>query len=253
MKVIQLSDSHLALPGRQLHGSLPLERLRYLLAHATDHHGDACCIIISGDLTHRGETEAYLELRTLLAGQCLPVHLMLGNHDRRTAFRQVFPEYGDGAEPFMQRVIIQDRYHLLLLDTLDEGSASGHLCERRLSWLSAQLQAAGDNPVYLFMHHPPFDVGMAPLDNCRLDNPDALHALLAGHANVRHLFCGHVHRYISGTWRGLPFSTVKGCNHQTALGLGALPHEHSGEAPGYGVILISDESTVVHYQDVPDL
>ncbi|CAM4171302.1 phosphodiesterase [Kerstersia similis] len=250
MKVLQISDSHLTSPGQWLHGSDPLERLRQLLEHAGEHHGDANGIILTGDLTHRGEAAAYQALGLLLQEQRLPVHLMLGNHDRRDMFRQCLPHHTHGTLSFLQYVLVHGQHRLLLLDTLDEGKSSGHLCPARLSWLQAQLEAAGSDPVYLFMHHPPFEVGMAPLDNCRLDNADALHAVLAAHGNVRHLFCGHVHRHISGCWRGLPFSTVKGSNHQTALRLGQATHAHSGEAPGYSVILADESSVVVHYQDV---
>ncbi|MGO3743366.1 phosphodiesterase [Kerstersia sp.] len=251
MKVIQISDSHLTLPGQPLHGSDPLERLRLLLEHATAEHPDACGIILTGDLTHRGEAAAYQALGQLLQTQTLPLHLMLGNHDRREEFRRHLAPYSRGSSPFQQYLVQHGPHRLLLLDTLDEGKSSGHLCHSRLAWLDAQLRDAADDAVYIFMHHPPFDVGMPPLDNCRLDNADAFHAVLNRHANVRHLFCGHVHRHISGSWRGLPFSTVKGSNHQTALRLGQAAHMRSSEAPGYGVILASESGVIVHYQDLP--
>ena len=64
-----------------------------------------------------------------------------------------------------------------------------------------------DRPIYLFLHHPPFKVGIGSLDDCMLLDPEPLGRLLLAHGNVRHIFYGHVHRPIFGSfgneWRGL--------------------------------------------------
>jgi Icc protein len=38
-------------------------------------------------------------------------------------------------------------------------------------------------------------------------------------ARIRHVFFGHVHRPISGSWLGIPFSTLRGTNHQVCFDL----------------------------------
>lgn len=216
------------------------------------HHGDASFAVISGDLTHHGEAQAYAMLRQLLdeSTSSMPVHLMLGNHDSRSIFQQTMPGRAVTADGFVQQALRTPAGHFILLDTLDEGHPSGHLCEARLAWLDQQLTQARQTPAYLFMHHPPFSVGMDALDHCGLDNPEAFHAVLVRHGNVRHIFCGHVHRHISGSWRGIPYSTVKGTNHQTSLQLGSAPHANSAEPAGYSVILVESDTLTVHYQDI---
>jgi len=70
---------------------------------------------------------------------------------------------------------------------------------------------------------------------------------------VRHLFFGHVHRPISGSWHGVPFSTLRGTNHQVWLDFAAkgdIPGSH--EPPAYGVVLINHETVVVHSHDFMD-
>ena len=141
----------------------------------------------------------------------------------------------------------------VFLDTLDEGSHAGRLCEARLDWLRARLEEAAGRPVYLFMHHPPFAVGIPSLDCIALAEPERLAAILAPHRNVRHLFYGHVHRPVCGSWRGIPASTLYGLNHQVAFDLataGEVPHTH--EPPSYGVVLIAPDQVVVHFHDFLD-
>ena len=52
----------------------------------------------------------------------------------------------------------------LMLDTVEQGKAWGSYCDKRLEWLRRALEASRDDPVYLFMHHPPFHVRMNCVD-----------------------------------------------------------------------------------------
>lgn len=79
------------------------------------------------------------------------------------------------------------------------------------------------------MHHPPFDIGIPSLDRIKLDGTEAFAAVLCESADIRHLFLGHVHRPVSGSWRGIPFSALPGTNHQIAADFAAgtpIPYEH---------------------------
>lgn len=68
---------------------------------------------------------------------------------------------------------------------------------------------------------------------------------------MRHLFIGHLHRTVAGSWHGIPFSGVRGTSHQVALDFvtaGVVPV--SFEAPGYAVVMLSPEAVVVHFEEV---
>ena len=67
MKIIQVSDTHIVPPGRGLWGFDPRARLEACIADVNARHGDADLCILTGDLTDRGEPEAYGELREILA------------------------------------------------------------------------------------------------------------------------------------------------------------------------------------------
>ncbi|KAF7599372.1 MAG: phosphodiesterase [Candidatus Dactylopiibacterium carminicum] len=249
MKLLQLSDLHLPRPGEQLYGQDPHIHLREALADIAAHHADAELLVLSGDLADAGHPAAYRALRGALAGLPMPCQLMLGNHDLRDTFAAVFPEALD-ADGFAQAHRATPEGHLIFLDTLEHECTEGHLCPRRLAWLQSQLESARGEPVFLFAHHPPFRIGMPMLDACGLAEADALHALCQAHGNVRHLFAGHVHRPVAGSWRGIPFSAVKGTHHQAKQQF-ADEFVTAMEPPGYAVILIGADNVAVHFHDFP--
>jgi 3',5'-cyclic AMP phosphodiesterase CpdA len=248
MKIIQLSDPHLMSPGGLLFGSDPLARLEACLADIGKNHADADLVVISGDLTNDGEHAAYAALRERLAQFGLPCRLMLGNHDDRALFLEMFPN-ALAERGFVQNVFDGSEGRLILLDTLDSGHVEGRLCPARLEWLDEKLGEAR-GPAFLFMHHPPFRIHMPVLDEVRLADADSLHEILRRHGNVGHIFAGHVHRPIAGSWRGIPVSTLRSTNHQTALDFSqnwSLGHE----PPAYAVIFIDADGVIVHFHDFP--
>ncbi|MEO5755325.1 MAG: phosphodiesterase [Mesorhizobium sp.] len=247
MKIIQISDPHLTAPGGLLYGSDPLSRLEASLADIGKNHADAELVVISGDLTNDGERTAYAALKEKLAEFAPPCRLLLGNHDDRALFLEMFPDAA-AERGFVQSIVDSSEGRLILLDTLDSGHVEGKLCEARLTWLDEKLREARDRPAFIFMHHPPFRIHMPELDDVRLADADAFHEVLQRHGNVRHIFAGHVHRPIAGSWRGIPVSTLRSTNHQTALdfsGSWSLGHE----PPAYAVIFIDGDGVVVHFHD----
>ncbi|TGQ67449.1 phosphodiesterase [Mesorhizobium sp. M00.F.Ca.ET.186.01.1.1] len=249
MKIIQLSDPHLMAPGGFLYGSDPLARLQACLADIGANHADADLVVISGDLTNDGERAAYAALGESLARFGLPYRLMLGNHDDRALFLEMFPQ-ASAERGFVQSVFDGDAGRLILLDTLESGEVEGRLCADRLAWLDEKLGEARGRPAFLFMHHPPFRIHMPVLDAVRLAGADAFHDVLARHGNVRHIFAGHVHRLIAGSWRGMPVSTLRSTNHQSALDF-SDNWRLGDEPPAYAVILIDVDGVIVHFHDFP--
>ena len=251
MKIIQISDTHIVPPGQGLWGFDPRANLEACVADINGRHGDAELCIVTGDLTNRGEPEAYAELREILAELRVPLHLMIGNHDDRANFIEAFPEVPRDPGGFVQRAIDCAAGRLLLLDSHDEPTkASGAYCATRAAWLKAELEAAGDRPVYLFLHHPPFEIGLPFMDRIRLLDPSALIPLLSERPNVKHLFLGHVHRPVSGSWRGIPFSAPRSTVHQVSFDPplpGAKPF--CAEEPTYAVILLEADQVVVHLHE----
>ncbi len=252
MKLIQLTDPHLVSPGRRLFGLDPAARLRACLEHLAAVHGDADLCVITGDLADAGDPAAYQDLRAILAGFPVPVRLLLGNHDRRGAFRVAFPDHPVDPNGFVQSVEDLGDTRLVFLDTLDEGRGSGRLCDRRLAWLADRLDEAADRPVLVFLHHPPRPVGLPGFDTILLADPDPVMALLRGHGQVRHLFIGHVHVTLTGTMDGIPFAADRGtCHHiQPEMDNPGTVIFVDG-APAFSIVLVDADTILVHGTELP--
>lgn len=255
---IHITDLHILPAGETNYGLDPAERLRMAVESIALRHGPGSStpaefVIVTGDLTHHGQPEAYAQLRTILEGLPMPFHLMLGNHDEREHFRAAFPEQGFDADGFVQQVIETDVGLFILLDTKTAGTHAGALCEKRLAWLAARL-AESEGPFFLFLHHPPMPVGISRMDRIQLANPADLAAVLAPHQpRIRHMFHGHLHRPLAGSWRGIPFSSIRGTAHQVALDLSereTAPGSH--EPAAYALVRVTEDAVIVHSHDYLD-
>lgn len=258
MKLIHLTDTHLTTPGRSLYGIDPLARLQAAVEHIARQHADAELCVVTGDLTHWGEAAAYASLRDCLELLPMPVLPLIGNHDHRGRFRAAFPEVPVDENGFVQWTHDTSVGRFILLDTVlgdadQRCPSAGYFDAGRVEWLRAQLDRAQTDaaPVFLFMHHPPFGVGIPAFDEINLVAEDAREFgdLLRGYDHIRHLFFGHIHRPISGSWHGIPFSTLPATAHQSGLDFLTETDQFTHEAPGYGVVLITPEQVTVHISD----
>lgn len=253
MRVVQISDLHMTPGGHMLHGLDPVSRLRACVADINQRAGDAELCIATGDLADAGEIGAYELVRECLDELTMPYCALIGNHDHRERFLQVFADTPTDAHGFVQYSLTVGDTVLLCLDTLESGASAGSYCEQRCEWLAEELSKWRDRNVYLFMHHPPFSIGLPGLDVIRLLDSERLETVLHDAPHIRHLFFGHVHRPVSGSWRGIPFSALPGTLHQVALDFDQPPFiVYSHERPGYALIDITDQQTVVHLQDFID-
>ena len=256
LKLIVLTDLHIPTEGETIIGIDPGVRFAEALAHVAQNHRDADHLIIMGDLAHYGDEVGYGRLSSMLAAIDLPFTLLLGNHDRRETFLSVFPSAIVDQYGFVQSIADKCMWRLIFLDTLNgppydhNEIHAGHLCRKRLEWLDAALAQAGQRQVLLFMHHPPHAVGFDGMDSIRLRDEPAFFDVLARHRNVRHIFAGHIHRTISGSVRGIPFSVFKSPVHQQPLTFDSLDTSLSVAEPGaYGIVIATDRSVLVHTED----
>jgi len=247
MKLVVVSDPHLVAPGGKLFGSDPLRRLEACIADINANNADADLVIFCGDLANDCEPPAYAALAGCLGDLAPPYRLTVGNHDDRAALIEAIPEVAR-SDGFIQSALDIGGTRLIVLDTLWPGNVAGTLCDRRLGWLDAQLAGAGR--ALLFLHHPPMAIGIPSVDDSRLAAPERLLAVINRHGNVRHVFAGHVHRLSHGNWNGVPVTTLRGTNHQTALAFSG-PHKVSHEAPAYAVVLAQGDELIVHTREFP--
>lgn len=236
LKVIQITDTHLSEPGQTLWGMDPYKRLEAAFEDIRTFHSDARACIISGDLTDSASPEALLWIKDYLADFPISTYLMIGNHDVRSVFFDVFQTYPKDANGFLQYSFNLAEAQFLCLDTKkDQPGSAGQYCAKRMTWLKNELKKTAKD-VYIFMHHPPFDVGVTYMDRIKLDEAEDFGDLVSRSKNVKHIFFGHVHRPVFLTWQGISCSGCPGINHQVPLVGGSVATNYSAEPPMYAVI-----------------
>ena len=251
MKFIQISDLHLTNNNALLFGSSPQAQLNAAIDTILRDHRDAAFCVLSGDLADAGTESAYTALAAMTARLPMPAYLLVGNHDDRGALMRAYPAVRVDESGFIQSAFDTPHGRFLLLDTLAAGNPWGEYCPQRQAWLQKQLEDESAECFWVVMHHPPLAVGIPSMDQYALRDPQAFYALLAPfRSRIRHLFFGHLHRPIGGSWHGIPFSVVRSPNHQVALDMQSYPGVPGcHEAPGYGVVLINESTVVVHHHE----
>jgi 3',5'-cyclic-AMP phosphodiesterase len=256
MKVIHVTDPHVRPPGQHVYGVDSGARLAAVVADINTRHGDADLVAITGDLTHYGEPAAYARVAEILSELRIPYRLMLGNHDKRPAFRAAFKDHPIDEHGFVQCVIDAPGRigRLLFLDTHEPERIGGHLCALRLAWLQARLDEAADRPVVIFQHHPPLPVSAPHFDNICMATPEPYLAALQAHpGSVRHIFLGHIHIPLTGVFPGsLPFTAGRGCSRQMVLDFENPNAPWAAGAPNYNIVLLGDDDLYIHNFDLID-
>jgi len=253
MSFVQITDTHFVPGCELLYGMSPCARLSPGIQMINSDHSDADFVLATGDLAHYGEKAAYETLKEALEPLEIPAHLMMGNHDSRAPFRAVFPDIPEIGGGFFQFALETDDMRILCLDSLNDvpGDHMGRLCETRLRWLDGEIAATpSDKKLVVANHHPPFELGMPIMDSIKLTDGEALWEVLQKRKPDLMVF-GHVHRPISGAWRGIPFHIQRGFNHQVALEFEDKPSiTFKDENPDIAVVRSTADSVLVFTRSV---
>jgi 3',5'-cyclic AMP phosphodiesterase CpdA len=236
MRILHLSDFHL-----RGDGALSFRKVdtAYWLHVAVEHlrslpwKPDA--LVLTGDLADSGDERAYVLLRDALSRLDMPIYLLPGNHDRRDRMRAILGPWCASDETFPHRLcqtVEGGPVRLVLLDSIEPGSHSGHCPDAMADWLHRQLQRKPQTPALVFLHHPPFLTGMGAMDE-PFDNAQALAAVLQ-QAPWARLCCGHMHRPIITQWEGCLAMTAPSVSMQIELDLSPDGGDcFRMETPGY--------------------
>jgi 3',5'-cyclic-AMP phosphodiesterase len=206
-------------------------------------------IIASGDLVSDESEDSYRRLQSLLAPLTSPIHLMLGNHDDRAAFRRVFrPRENPSRQPICE-AFEQSGVRFLLLDSSLPGKEEGLLDPGQLRWLETELAGHPGQLACVFLHHQPLPIHIRWLDQLGLQNQEQFLSVLACHRQVQVVGYGHVHQ--ARRWR---------YNHALFAGVPAMAFQFSAlsqepkvtlETPAFRRYEVSGEAyrSWLHYLD----
>jgi 3',5'-cyclic AMP phosphodiesterase CpdA len=257
MLIAQISDTHIKTDGRLAYGVVDTAAMLQQCVHHLMNVGPRPdVVLVTGDLVDFGKPAEYELLKRLLAPIDVPLFMLMGNHDERSALRQAFSgpgfEHLDAPGEFVQYAVDLGGLRLVALDTVVAGQGGGRMCEARLTWLEQQL-GQDSAPTIVAMHHPPFETGIAHMDIQGLDGREAFTEVIARHPHVERVLCGHLHRSIQCRVAHTVAQTCPGPAHQVALDLRADgPDCFIMEPPGYLLHWWNGRTLVTHQCTVGD-
>ena len=196
--VLQFTDTHLSRAGsfvsRKLNTRDCFIRLVQRVQEVAHQIEPVDAIVVTGDVSDDGSAESYVIFRSLAAVLDAPLFVIPGNHDRREAMRAAFG--ADGYLPPAGKLNWRGSagdITLIGLDTLIEGEGGGEFDDETFAFLQSALGDAGEAPVLLALHHPPFRTGIQFMDRIGLKGSDQLAAVLTAHQGPLRGICGHIH------------------------------------------------------------
>ena len=211
MLIAQISDIHLAGPGKKTFGIAPMaENLARCVAHINQIVPQPDLVLVTGDITNNGLEEEAKRAATILSALERPFFVIPGNHDDPAILCAVFGKEACPTESgsFVNYVIEGYDIRLIALDTTHPGAPGGAFCQTRASWLDEHLRRGGNRPTVLFMHHPPARFGVIETDVDGFVGAKELGDLIEKHGHVIRILAGHIHLASVTQWRGVVVSTA---------------------------------------------
>lgn len=176
------------------------------------------------------------------------MRLLIGNHDDRATFLEVFPNQPCDANGFVNHAETIGETRFLYLDSVGTRTHAGHFCAARHAWLAGEL--AGCTRARIFLHHNPMELRLPAEDKIALvqEDRDPFEALIRAHAHkIEYIHFGHVHAPIHGRFAGISFASVPSTGNQSLPDLAETELlKGAPMAPGYHVILIDGDDTILH-------
>lgn len=259
--IAQMSDIHVGFAPEDGEEELNLTRFRATLERLMESPNRPDMLVLSGDITDRGDAESFAKTAALLAECPFPVLPLVGNHDNRAALCAAFPQVVPAEGGFLHYVVDAELgLRVICLDTLEDGRHGGAFCKARAAWLTARLAEAPDTPTLIFMHHPPVVSGIDWMDPAPNEAwMERLSVVLTGQRQVQAIHCGHLHRPIITRFAGIPLGVTPSVAPLVAMDLNPidanLPDDReliTTEPPTYALHRWDGETLVSHYERVGD-
>lgn len=245
--LFHFSDTHLVGDGRLYDAVDARERLRGLLAQAEASRITPTALVFTGDLTDRGEPDAYTDLRALvdpLAHRLgVPIVWVPGNHDDRATLRERLLDEDGSGEP-IDRVHVFDGLRIVVLDTTVPGHHYGELTAAQLNWLRSVLAEPAPFGTILAMHHPPVPCIQDLAVTVELRDQRRLADVLDG-TDVRSILAGHLHYSTTATFAGIPVSVASSACYSQDLAVAEGGQRGRDGAQSFNYVHVYPD-TVVH-------
>ncbi len=261
MLIAQITDVHIGFDPDAKPEELNRTRFRATLDRLFAQPNPVDMLLVTGDITDRGDRESFTRTAEMLSECPFPVKALVGNHDTREELLHAFPDTAIDGHGFVQSAFVQEGLLVVMLDTVEPGRHGGAFCAKRRDWLIATLDAHEGTPAVIFMHHPPVVSGIEWMDPDPREQWIAnLAAALEGRSEqVLAIHCGHLHRQLSARFCGIPLSVTPSVAPLVSMDLRPISADKADsralittEPPTYALHLWDGNSLASHYERVGD-
>jgi Icc protein len=245
LSFVHFSDTHIVRPGVRLRDVDTVETLTRVVDTVNGLHPQPAFVVIGGDLvspdvapevkaktrelTVRDYESSYEIFHSLVSRLHIPVHYVMGNHDRRVPFRRIIQHDPQPTDRPYYYAFTAGQYRVCILDSLEPRKDGGYLGHTQLAWLRKQLHQHAEQSTILVVHHQAVPVGIAVLDQIMLLDAEDLWQVVHEVNSVCAVICGHVHLPFAGQRDGIPVFTTPSTCFQFAEGPNGLAV--SGDPP----------------------
>lgn len=249
--LVQITDTHLGPPGETPYGVDTAANLARVLADVAAMEPEPTAVLLTGDLSDTGCTASYRLLRSLLdehLGELdAPVLAVVGNHDHRGTFREVWvgDDVGDDAAPH-HHVHDLDGVRIVMCDSYSAGRITGELGAGQLDWLDSVLAETDGTgrPVVVALHHPSVPRGIPKADDYLLEDRAAFGEVIGRH-DVTGVLAGHSHVAAAAHFAGTLHATAP----SAAFAMDPFSFRGSRRIPaaiGYSICTLRDGVAIVN-------
>ena len=240
MRIIQLSDLHIASEGEQ-----PFYvdvRNNLLLTLNGLQKVKADMVIVTGDVSFRsGDKQIYRWVLDQLKILGLPVYCIAGNHDDPVLLGEVFhPDKPVSSDGKLYYFVRKPGFLFLFIDTAD-----GYLGKQQLDWMYEISGRYFADRLHIFMHHPPIYAGVPHMDGKHaFREMDAFLEFTRKVKKLIQVFTGHYHVQKMVQKEGLNVHIAPSTFFHIQGDIEAFAIDHTN--PGYQIIDLEDDKVTVH-------
>jgi 3',5'-cyclic AMP phosphodiesterase CpdA len=198
-----LSDTHIASdPATTARGVNMTDNLTSTVAQLLALPQQPAAVLVNGDCAYlKGLPDDYANFAKLVqpvSAAGLPLYVTMGNHDARKPLFEAIKARRPDQPPVASKhvsVIASPQADWYLLDSLLQTDVvAGELGETQLKWLADVLDAGGDKPAIVMVHHnPQFEPRPEKTAWTGLKDSVALFELLESRTRVKAFIYGHTH------------------------------------------------------------
>ncbi len=229
--LIQITDLHLCeTPGDILRSGVNTdETLKAILMQIAVRKPQPDLLVATGDLAQQPVAAVYERLQRYFSMLSCPAYTLCGNHDDATMASRLLNQ---GNANYCGDLLLEN-WRLIFLDTSRPERVDGELSTSELLRLEQLLQHSAADYVMIFLHHPPLKIDSPWMDRIRLENGDALFAVIDRYPQVRAVVFGHIHQQFESTRGeirliGTPATSIQFKPKTLNMAIDSLPPAYRG-------------------------